>query len=288
MIIDIHTHAFPDEIAPRAIEALSKCSGVAPHTDGTLAGLRASMRKAGIDRAVVAPIATKPAQVASINRWAAEVNNRGEVSRDLRSAQITKHPAAKADRAHHDIICLGTLHPDQEDWGPDIAQLVADGTPGVKLHPDYQLFFVDDAKVMPMYRALADAGLFLLFHAGVDIGLPPPVHCTPGRLARVLDEVPDLTVIAAHMGGYKCWDEVHRYLAGRNLFLDTCYTFADLGAERMTALIRAHGADRVLFGTDSPWTDQAAEVANIRGLDLDAAEIDALLGGNAQKLLGLS
>ncbi len=263
MTIDIHTHAFPDEIAPRAIEALSKCSGVAPNTDGTLAGLADSMRRAGIDKSVVAPIATKPAQVASINRWSAESN-----------------------RGHDDIICLGTLHPDQDDWRPDIEGLVGDGIPGIKLHPDYQLFFVDDARVIPMYRALADAGLFLLFHAGVDIGLPPPVHCTPDRLARVLDAIPDLTVIAAHMGGYKCWDDVERYLAGRDLFFDTCYTFADLGADRMTALIKAHGPERVLFGTDSPWTDQAAELANIRSLELDPTEIDAILGGNAQRLLG--
>jgi predicted TIM-barrel fold metal-dependent hydrolase len=278
MIIDIHTHAFPDEIAPRAIEALSKCSGVAPNTDGTLAGLSDSMRRAGISKSIVAPIATKPAQVASINRWAAESNRKQEVFRDLSEAEIPKHRA--------DVICLGTLHPEQDDWGPDIEQLVADGIPGVKCHPDYQLFFVDDPNVTGMYRAVADAGLFVLFHAGVDIGLPPPVHCTPDRLARVMDAVPDLTIIAAHMGGYKCWDDVERYLAGRNLLFDTCYTIADLGADRMTALIKAHGVDRVLFGTDSPWTDQAAEVANIRALPLAPAEIDAVLGGNAVRLLG--
>jgi uncharacterized protein len=262
MIIDFHTHAFPDEIAPRAMEALSNCCGVKPFTDGTIAGLRDSMRGAGIDRSVVASIATKPAQVASITRWAA------------------------ANRETDGIICLGSLHPGQDDWTSDIERLVADGIAGIKLHPDYQLFFVDDARVMPMYRALADAGLFLLFHAGVDIGLPPPVHCTPDRLARVLAAVPDLTIIAAHMGGYKCWEDVERYLAGRNLFFDTCYTFADLGAERMTALIKAHGTERVLFGTDSPWTDQAAEIANIRSLLLAPGEIDAILGGNARRLLG--
>lgn len=262
MIIDFHTHAFPDEIAPRAMEALSKCSGVAPHTDGTLGGLSDSMRKAGICKSVVAPIATKPAQVASITRWAAEMN-----------------------RQHDNVVCLGSLHPDQDDWRPDIEQLVAAGIPGVKFHPDYQLFFVDEARVTPMYCSIADAGLFVLFHAGVDIGLPPPVHCTPDRLARVLDAVPDLAIIAAHMGGYKCWDDVERYLAGRDLFFDTCYTFADLGMQRMTALIKAHGPERVLFGTDSPWTDQAAEVANIRALPLDPVEIDAILGGNAQRLL---
>ena len=265
MTIDMHTHAFPDELAPRAMEVLSGKSGVEAFTDGTLAGLSASMLKAGIDKSIIAPIATKPAQVTGINRWAAESNQQ-----------------------HDDLICLGTLHPDQDDWGPDIEQLVADGVPGVKFHPDYQLFYVDDPNVTAMYRAVADAGLILLFHAGVDIGLPPPVHCTPDRLARVMDAVPDLKIIAAHMGGYKCWDEVEKFLVGRNLFFDTSYTIADLGAERMTALIKAHGVERVLFGTDSPWTDQSAEIANIRALPFTPAEIDAILGGNAARLPGLS
>jgi len=264
MIIDMHAHAFPDELAPRAMEVLIGNSGVAAFTDGTLAGLRASMRRAGVGRSVVAPIATKPGQAASVNRWAARVH-----------------------REFDDIICLGSLHPLQDDWPSEIEGLVAAGIPGIKLHADYQLFFADDPVAIPMYRALADAGLFVLFHAGVDIGLPPPVHCTPDRLARVLDAVPDLTIIAAHMGGYKCWDEVEEHLVGRDLYFDTSYSFADLGPERMTALIKAHGAQRIVFGTDSPWTDQSAEIANLRSLALTEGEKAAVLGGNAQRLMGL-
>jgi predicted TIM-barrel fold metal-dependent hydrolase len=125
----------------------------------------------------------------------------------------------------------------------------------------------------------------LLFHAGVDIGLPPPVHCPPERLSRVLDAAPNLTVIAGHMGGYQCWDDVHKHLAGRDLYFDTSYSLADMGAEGMAALIRAHGADKILFGTDSPWTDQEPEIAGIRTLPLEKSETDAILGGNALRLL---
>ena len=263
MIIDIHTHAFPDELAPRAMEVLCGNCSALPLTDGTCAGLRASMRLAGIDKSAIMPIATKPGHARGINRWAAEINEHNK-----------------------DLICFGSLHPAQEDWREEIDRLVADGIPGVKFHPDYQEFFVDDPGLTPLYRAIADAGLVVLFHAGIDIGLPPPVHCPPDRLVRVLDAVPELTVIAAHMGGYKCWEDVQRYLVCRDVYFDTSYSLADLGPEAMTALIQAHGAERILFGTDSPWTDQSAELAAIRALPFSEAEIEAILGGNAARLLG--
>lgn len=261
MIIDIHAHCFPDALAPRALEVLTHNCDVKPYTDATCGGLRESMRIAGVDKSAIMPIATKPGQARSINQWAKEISS-------------------------EDIISFGSLHPAQDDLQAEIDRLVADGIPGVKFHPDYQEFFVDDPSLVPMYRALADAGLIVLFHAGVDIGLPPPVHCPPDRLARVLDAVPDMTVIAAHMGGYQCWDGVKHYLVGRDVYFDTSYSLADLGPERMTALIKAHGADKILFGTDSPWTDQKAEIEGIRALDLSEEEKTAILGGNAERVLG--
>jgi hypothetical protein len=264
MIIDIHAHVFPDEIAERAVKMLAERSDGIAFADGTCAGLLASMQKAGIDRSAIMPIATKPSQVESINRWMLEIRE--------------KYP---------EFICFAALHPARECWKADIERIAADGFPGVKLHPDYQEFFVDDPQYIPMYKALADHGLILLFHAGDDVGLPPPVHCTPDRLARVLDAVPEITIIAAHMGGYLCWDDVYRYLVGRNLYFDTSYSLQDLGAEPMTALMKAHGIERILFGTDSPWTDQASSVREIRDMNLTESEIVAVLGGNSEKLLGL-
>ncbi len=264
MIVDIHAHAFPDALAHRAMEVLSGNSGLQPSTDGTCSGLQNSMKLAGIDASVIVPIATKPSQVRGINAWAAQVN-----------------------QSNDDLICFGTLHPDQDDWQPEIEQMVANGIKGVKVHPDYQLFYVDEPRLIPIYQAIARAGLILLFHAGVDIGLAPPVHCTPDRLAKALDAVPELVVIAAHMGGYKCWDDVQRYLTGRDLYFDTSYSLADLGADAMALMIRAHGVERVMFGTDAPWTEQAAEVKGIRALDLTEKEIEAVLGGNAKRLLGV-
>jgi predicted TIM-barrel fold metal-dependent hydrolase len=263
MIIDFHAHTFPDDLAPRAIAALSAKAGVPAFTDGTNAGLCASMRDAGIACAVLMPIATKPGQVRGINAWAAALNREGGALR-----------------------AFGTLHPAQTDWAEEIARLAADGVPGVKLHPDYQGFYIDDPAHYPLFRALAAAERLVLVHAGIDIGLPPPVHCPPERLARLLDAVPALTVIAAHMGAYGQWEAVERELLGRSLYFDTSYSFAALGAARMLTLIRAHGVARILFGTDSPWRAQAAEVAAISALPLTDTERAAVLGGNAQRLLG--
>ncbi|MHB9133074.1 MAG: amidohydrolase family protein [Armatimonadota bacterium] len=263
MIIDFHTHTFPDALAARALAVLAERAGVPTYTDGTCAGLQASMRRAGVDLSVMAPIATRPSQARSINAWAAEQN-----------------------RKYTDLICYGSIHPAQEDWAEEIDRLVADGIRGIKFHPDYQEFFVDEDRMLPIYRALAEANLVVLIHAGIDIGLPPPVHCPPERLAHVLNAVPELTIVAAHMGGYAQWDEVEQYLVGRDLYFDTSFSLTDMGPERMAALIHAHGAEHVLFATDSPWTDQAAEVTGIRALDLMEEEKTAILGGNAERLLG--
>jgi len=263
MIIDIHTHAFPDALAERAVTTLAAVARVPAYSDGTCAGLRDSQRVAGIDLSVIAPIATKPSQARAINNWAAEVN-----------------------RQYPDLLCFGSIHPAQQEWAEEITRLAGDGIRGVKFHPDYQDFYVDEPCLLPIYRALAAAGLIVLFHAGVDIGLPPPVHCPPARLARVLDAVPDLTIIASHMGGYAQWKDVGKHLLGRGLYFDTSYSLADLGVEQMMALIRGHGADRILFGTDSPWTDQSGEARAIGALPLTEIEKTAILGGNARGLLG--
>lgn len=263
MIIDAHTHIFPDDLAARAVAALSARAGISAQTDGTATGLRASLQRAGIDRAILMPVATKPSQVRAINAWTIGL------TRDFPDQ----------------LLGFGALHPAQDDWAAEIDYLRAHGIRGVKLHPDYQETFVDDARCLPLLLALREAGMAVLLHAGVDIGLPPPVHCTPERLARMLDAVPGLTVIAAHMGGYLLWDDVRQHLIGRDLYLDTSYSLDDLGATAMTEMILAHGPERILFGTDSPWKDQAAEVAGLRALPLPADAIQAILGGNVTRLL---
>ncbi len=267
MVVDFHVHCFPDNLAPVAIPRLAATGGIEPRLDGTAAGLRRSMQEAGISLSVVQPVATRPRQVRKINAWAASEQ----------AAQPSSGPR---------LLFFASLHPELDDWREEIGRIKRDGLRGVKLHPDYQDFFIDDERMFPVYETLFSEGLILLLHAGVDIGLPPPVHCPPERLARVLDRCPGGKIVAAHMGGFRCWEQSARLLAGRDLYFDTSYSFAELGAAEIAGLARAHGVDRVLFGTDSPWTEQGEELAYIRQLDLPQLDLERILGGNALSLLG--
>lgn len=263
MIIDFHVHCFADELAQRAVEVLAGVGGIPARSDGTVSGIRASMKKSGVDKSVLLSIATKPQQTTKINQWAASIQA-------------------------GDIIPFGTLHPDFDDWKAELARIRSDGLKGVKFHPDYQQFYVDDPKMYPIYEKAAEFGLIVIFHAGLDIGLPPPYHCTPERLRKVVREFGGATFVAAHMGGYAYWDEVERYLAGEDLYFDTSFGLKSMGREQFDRIASLHGYDKLLFATDSPWEDQTEEVERIRGAMLPATLEKALLGENAAKLLGLT
>lgn len=263
MIIDFHTHCFPDALAARAIAKLQLASGLPVFGDGTAIALAGLVRQAGIDRAVVQPIATRAEQTEPINRWALDIQN---------------------DR----LISFGTMHPDYAGWPAEVRWLQEHGFRGVKMHPEYQDFFVDDERFFPMYQAIFAAGLAIIFHSGVDVAYGEPWHCPPDRLARVLDAFPSGLVIAAHMGGYRYWDDVEKYLIGRNIYLDTSFSMSELGPQRMASLIRSHGAAKILFGSDAPWSDPADDLADLRSLGLSEEEKAAILGGNAARLLNLA
>lgn len=262
MVIDIHTHCFPDELAVRTIPFLSQKANIPAYTDGTVNRLKQSMTAAGIDISVLQPIATKPHQTIGVNRWAVGVQDTN-------------------------IISFGTIHPDFPDWKDEIKWLVEAGVKGVKFHPEYQDFYVDDQRLFPIYEALFNANLIIIFHAGVDLGFPEPYHCPPCRLRKVLDSFPGGTIIAAHMGGYMYWNDVEKYLAGRNVYLDTSFSLKKLGFQRTKRLIKAHGYEKILFGTDSPWSDQSKEVYDIKSLNLSDKEITGILGSNAMRILNL-
>ena len=260
MIIDFHTHCFPDGLAHRAITTLEKEIGLKSSFDGTSRGLAIAAQSAGIDKAVIMPIATKPQQTVKINRWAAAIDD-------------------------PNLISFGTLHPEFAGYREEVKWLAANGFRGIKLHPESQTFHVDDPRYFPIYDAVFAAGLAILFHAGVDIAFKEPWHCLPDQLARVLDAFPGGMIIAAHMGGYRFWDEVDQHLLGRDIYLETSFSFRKLGSERMVKMMRKHGIEKILFGSDTPWTNQAAELEKIKSLDLTAVEMTAVLGGNAQRLL---
>ncbi len=262
-IIDAHVHIFPDAVAGKAIAAMEKHSGLKMATDGTLAGLLRSMAAAGIAHSVSLPVATRPDQVPGINRHALALKAPG-------------------------IIPFGSLHPQVPQFRDEIRRLVEGGIRGVKMHPDHQSFWADDPAVFPLYEALAGSGLILALHAGGNINLPDPARGTPARLAAVIRKFPGLKIMAAHLGGWRHWDDVERHLAGLPLWLDLSFVLGHCPFEQVQRIIRRHGADRILFGTDSPWTDQARAVAEWTQTPFTSGEKRGFFRDNAAALLGLA
>ncbi|KPK85361.1 MAG: hypothetical protein AMJ81_03720 [Phycisphaerae bacterium SM23_33] len=262
-VIDAHTHAFPDELAARAMPALEAEADWKAFLDGRLSSLLQSMDAAGVDVSVVCTIATKPDQADGILRWCD----------DIRSDRIAPFPS---------------IHPDTPDPAGWLRRAAEAGFAGIKLHPMYQAFAIDEPRMTPIYAACAQLGLAVQMHCGRDVAFPPDDdRAEPARTRRVLDATPDLEFIATHMGGWRMWEESDRLLVGNACYMETSFSLDELSADRFVQMARAHGVDRVLFGTDSPWAGQAEDLQKIRALPFTPEELDKILYRNAARLLGL-
>ena len=261
MIIDCHAHCFPEKIAARALSQLRHNAGnLKSWTDGTVAGLKKEMAQLGIDRAWVLNIATTPRQQAAVNQYAATING------DL-------------------IDAFGSVHPDAPDALNELDRIVALGLKGVKFHPYFQNFSIDDPKMVPLYRRAAQLGLITVFHTGYDIGFADNESAAPAALARVLSVFDGAPVVAAHLGGSFCWQAVQKWLVGLPVYLDTSFCCSRIPLPEAQKIIDRHDPGRLLFGTDLPWSDPAQEMAFVASLGLSQQERAAVMGGNANRLL---
>lgn len=265
MIIDFHTHCFPEKIAVKALDVLRHRSGILDtFHEGSELSLIESMKNNGVDVSVVLNIATNPSQQSKVNGFAIEINARPE------------------------IVAFGSVHPDSPEALQELERLKAAGIKGVKLHPDYQDFFVDEERMFPIYEKIGELGMITTFHCGVDIGFPHPVHCTPDRLAKVLPHFGGAPVVAAHFGGIGYSEDVCEKLTGfDNLYIDTAYSYGIISPYWAKRIISAHGSDRILFASDTPWSLPENEQRLLDCFDLTAEEKSKILGGNAVRLLGI-
>lgn len=273
MLIDVHTHTFPDAIAERALKKLVEKTGntILPEGDGTVGGLLDHMRRDGVDYAVVCPVATKPDQFDGI----------------LAEALRIRDGACGEDAQRH-LVPFASVHPGDGARAAHLAEVARRGIKGVKLHPYYQAFVLDAPDMLDYFRCCRDLGLVVQCHCGFDIGFPFDPVCDPARVARVAAAVPGLKLIAAHLGGWRAWEEGLALLAGKDLFLDTAVLSAHFGDATARSILLKHPADRLLFATDWPWMGFAEGVRYIRSLGLAAEGERRLLGGNAADLLGLA
>ncbi len=259
-IIDFHTHIYPDKIAERATVAIGNFYNLQMERVGSLDTLLDNSEKAGIDRCVVHSVATSPKQVETIN--------------DFIKAEVDAYP----DR----LSGFGTLHQDYEDKIGEADRIMSMGLKGIKLHPDTQMFNVDDEKMLPLYDYI-QGKLPVLLHCG-DYRYD---FSHPRRVARICKMFPRLTVIGAHFGGWSVWEEAYEYLKDTNCMLDTSSSSALTGPELFEKLIKAYGADRLLFGTDFPMWDSAEELKRFMNVRLTNEEREKILCKNAEKILNL-
>jgi uncharacterized protein len=262
MIVDAHTHAFPDAVAERAIPFLEEEGQIRANLDGTVASLIASMDRAGIKVSVVASIATKPTQFASILSWSKSI---------------------ASDR----IVPLASVHPDDPDVLEHIGDIKAAGCLGLKLHPYYQKFSLTEDRIYRLFERIDQEGLIVLLHTGFDIAYEHIRIVDPIKIRALIDTFPGLKLIASHFGAWSDWDEVDRYLLGRELYIDTSHSMQFMGDERVRRFLLEHSEEHLLFGTDSPWGNQADDLRCIDAFDLPGSRRKKLLGDNAAKLLGL-
>ncbi len=261
MVIDFHTHCFPEKIAQRAIEKLSyACGGMIPQTDGTVLGLKTLMKSSGVDKSCVMNIATNPHQMKAVNDFAISIN--GGM-----------------------IVSFGSVHPAAPDVLCELERIKDAGLKGVKFHPDYQGFFADDEKMKPIYKKAESLGLIMLFHAGLDYGFEAPYHGMPDNILGVLRCV-DSPVVAAHWGGLNLGQEVIDKLCGLPVYFDTSFGYGGLPKAALLKIVEKHGTDKLLFGSDCPWHDPAWEMRNLDTLGLSDDEKNSILHKNAEKLLG--
>jgi len=259
-IIDFHAHAFPDHIAATAIPHLEREGNVTARSTGTVADLLAAMDRAGVEKSVLGSIATKPAQFEAILAWSGRI----------RSERLVPFPS---------------FHPADPDWREHLRRIQGEGFRGVKMHPYYQDFHLDEARLLPMYEELCRQELILLMHTGFDIAFPRLRLASPDRIVAVADRFPELKLVTSHLGAWEQWDEVEELLMGRPIYMDISYTLDQIDRDQARRILTNHPPGYLLFGTDSPWADQAETLELLRGLDLGEELERRITRENGRRLL---
>jgi len=262
MVIDFHTHVFPDELAAKALYELSHSveDQYPPVSNGTISGLVKNMDDWNIDISVALPVITKQSHFVKVNEWMAGICS---------------------DR----IVGFGGIYPHTDDYKRDIDFVVRLGLKGLKFHAEYQDFIVDDMHMLKIYDYALSRGLILLHHAGFDPAFPPPIKSSPRQFAKIARAMRGGIIVAAHLGGHYQWDDVEKYLAGSDIYLDTSMGFEYFSHAQFLRIMEKHGSDRILFASDAPWSNAKTDIEHIKSLPIPEKDKSSILGGNAERIL---
>lgn len=258
--IDFHTHAFPDGIAATAIRSLEKKSNTRAYLNGTLDELLSSMDKTGIERSVICSIAARVEQFKPILDW----------SLSIRSPRIIPFPS---------------IHPGDPDFHEHLHEIKRHGFAGLRMHPYYQNFYLDDPELLDFYRLVRELDLLLIMHTGYDIAYPRIKRADPARVLNLLNKVEGLRLITTHLGGWDDWGTVRELLTGLPVYMEISFALDFLDQIRLRDMIINHPPEYILFGTDSPWTDQATTLKMLTRLDLPEQLFKQITRDNGLKLL---
>lgn len=275
MIIDFHTHVFSDDLAKRAIPLMELSGKIKAESNGTIAELIRSMVEANVNYSVVLPVATSAKQTSSINKFAVMINE-----------------------TYPNLISFGGINPDNKDYKEILDGLKNSGIKGIKLHPDYQDTFIDDERFVRIIDYAFQIGLIVLTHAGVDVGINPPIKATPERILNMLNRLHNKgKLIIAHMGGFMMWDEVYDKIAGMDVYFDMAYCIGKfiydgkpqelMDEKTFKKFLNKHGSDHILFATDSPWKNQKEMLDVLDSFNIDPKDLENIRSLNAIKLLKL-
>ena len=261
MIIDFHTHYYPDDLAYRALHGVDDvCEG---DNNGTYDGLKRAMLNAGVDRAVVLAVCNRPGHEEKINSFI----------------------LGKTDET---IIPFFSVHPYSEN-APYLVRKYADlGIKGIKLHPNMQQFRLNDERLLPLCRAIRDSGIIALFHCGKPGRTATSFDVYPSDFLPLMDILDPEHTVLAHTGGYGISDSEINVLRSINVYTDLSLAASQFTPDRMKSILEFLPADRMLFGSDSPWRDIKASLDFIRCLCKNDTALQQLMHANAEKLLGLN
>ncbi|MFI3324556.1 MAG: amidohydrolase family protein [Clostridia bacterium] len=263
MLFDAHVHVFPDKLEGKVLPKLSAISQSPYYLDETVSSATTLHYSMGGTHMLCLNIATNPKQQSSVNDFANSINN-------------------------GNIISFGSVHPKSDDAIKELYRIKDMGLKGIKLHPDYQDFIADDKNMHQIYKVCEELNLMITFHTGKDPYSPTVIHCTPKSIQNIATSFPNLTIIAAHMGGMGMCDDSMKYLKNlNNVYLDTAYSSQFLTSHKLEEMIKFHGVDRILFATDSPWSKIDIEKKLLDNTNLKSDELDKIYYKNSFELFKL-
>lgn len=258
--IDFHTHIYPDAIAPKAADSIRVFYGFGEKAmDGTAKTLLERGDIAGTHRFVILPVAMRPDRTRHINEFVL--------------SQVAQEPR---------FIGFGTVHAAMENITDEVDFIMEKGLRGIKMHPDSQVFAIDDERLFPVYEQ-AQGKLPMLIHMG-DRRYN---YSHPTRLRRVLDLFPRLQVIGAHFGGYSLYEQAYDNLKDTGCFFDISSSIPFMGEGMAESYINRYGAERFVYGSDFPMWDPVTEMDRFLKLKLTDEQFEQIAHKTAERILKL-